>query len=53
MNIIGQGIAFAALIAGTVALELNGKKTDGLWMLVVVWAVFAEWNPKKKTKEDQ
>lgn len=31
---IGQGIAFAALVAAAVTLELYDKNADGLWFLM-------------------
>ena len=35
---IAEAIAFAALVAGAVVLEIHGCPTAGLWVLIVVWA---------------
>ena len=37
---IAVAIAFSALVAGTVVLEIHGCPTDGLWVLIGVWALF-------------
>ena len=44
---IGQGIAFAGLVAGTVYLEVHDKPVGGLWVLIVIWALETDWHPKK------
>lgn len=49
---IGQGIAFAALVAAAAYLEINGKDASGLWVIVVLCAIFAEWHPKQSDKSD-
>ena len=43
---MGQGIAFAALVAGAVCLELNDKTAGGLWVVIVIWALLTDWHPK-------
>lgn len=43
MKGIGEGIAFAAIVAGTVWLEINGKPVTGLWVLIVCWALISNW----------
>lgn len=37
---LGAAIAFAALVAAAVVLEINGKPTSGLWVVIVIWAMF-------------
>lgn len=39
MNAIAQALCFIALLIATVYLEVNGYRTKGLWILIVVWAV--------------
>ena len=39
MTKIAEAIAFSALVAAAVTLELNGKSSAGLWFLIVIWAV--------------
>jgi hypothetical protein len=51
MTWIGQGVAFAALVASAVVLELYDKPSDGLWVLIVVWAISTQWHPKDKTRK--
>lgn len=36
---IGEAIGFAAIVAGTVTLEINGHSTGLLWLLIVIWAI--------------
>jgi hypothetical protein len=43
---IGQGIAFAALVAGAVYLEVHDKPAGGLWFLIVIWVIAVDWYPK-------
>ena len=43
---IGQGIAFAALVAGAVTLEIHDKNASGLWMVIVFWWAVTDWIPK-------
>ena len=45
---IGQGIAFAGLAVAVAWLEISGKQAGGLWFIVVLWAIFADWHPKEK-----
>lgn len=45
---IGQGIAFAGLVGGAAWLEISGKHAGGLWFVIVLWAIFADWHPKGK-----
>lgn len=40
MNELGEGVAFASLVAAAVALEYGGYRSDGVWLLIVVWALF-------------
>lgn len=47
MGAIAEGIAFAALCASAVWLETNGKPANGLWVLVVIWALTTDWGQKK------
>jgi len=47
MNNLGQGIGFAVLVFSTAWLEINDKPVNGLWFLVVLWAVLADWSDKK------
>jgi len=42
---VGQGIAFAGLCGAAAWLEINGRPAGGLWFLIVLWAVFADWHP--------
>jgi hypothetical protein len=51
MNSLGQSIAFAALVAGSAWLEINGKPASGLWIVVVIWALLADWHPKQKDEQ--
>lgn len=44
MNRTGKGIAFLSLVGAAVVLEVNGYQSDGVWLLIVLWAVFGEWN---------
>ena len=46
MNGLGEGIAFAALCAGTAWLEITGNDVGALWMLVGVWAICTDWGQK-------
>lgn len=48
MNWLGQGIAFAALVAAATVLEIYGKPAQGLWLLVVVWVFSAYWYQNQK-----
>jgi len=48
MAYIGQAIAFAALAASAVILEIYDKNAAGLWFMVVFWWVVADWIPKDK-----
>lgn len=43
MNRIGQGIAMAGLAASAAWLEVSGNRADGLWLVLVLWIVFADW----------
>ncbi len=49
---IGQGIAFSALVAAAVTLEVHDKPVSGLWLLIVIWAACADWHPKTEKSED-
>lgn len=53
MKGLGEGIAFAGLIAGATYLEVSGKPAIGLWLLIVVWAMFSDWGQKKKEVEEE
>jgi len=46
MRGLGEGLAFCALVAGTVYLEIKDLPVTGLWILVVVWAVSTDWGQK-------
>lgn len=52
MGWIGQGIAFAALVAGTVYLEVHDKPVGGLWVLIVIWVIANDWHPKTTNRDD-
>ncbi|MDN5619252.1 MAG: hypothetical protein L0G63_02055 [Psychrobacter sp.] len=39
MNDIAQALCFISLLIAAVYLEVNGFKANGLWILIVVWAV--------------
>lgn len=43
---IPEAVAFAALVAGTAALELHDKNADGLWIIVVLWALLSSWGQR-------
>jgi len=45
---IGEGIAFAALVIGTVFLEWKGFPVSGLWIVIVIWALLTDWGQKKE-----
>lgn len=36
---IGEGIGFAGLCVAAAWLEINGKHSGGLWVVVVIWAL--------------
>ena len=40
---IGKGIAMAALIASATVLEIKGKETFLLWMIIFIWIIFGDW----------
>lgn len=44
---IGQGIAFAGLCMAAAWLEVSERNADGLWFLLVFWAIVTDWYPKK------
>ena len=44
MNRIGQGIAMAGLAVSAAWLEVSGNRADGLWIVLVLWSVFADWD---------
>lgn len=37
---LAGAIAFSALVAGAVVLEIHGCSTDGLWIFIIFWAFF-------------
>ena len=41
---VGKGIALGSLTAAAVLLELNDKPVDGLWLLIVLFMFFADWD---------
>ena len=45
---IGEAIAFLALVAGATTLEIFDKPAAGLWVLVVIWALFSTFKMTKK-----
>lgn len=49
---IGQGIAFSALVAAAVYLEIHDKPVSGLWALIVIWAIVTDWYPRPKKQDD-
>ena len=47
-NLNGNGIAFVAFCAMCLLLELFGKTgAGGLWVVVVLWALFGEFKIKE------
>ncbi|MFW2176645.1 hypothetical protein [Moraxella sp. TY6] len=42
----GQSLGFAVLVICTTILELKGHSTQGLWIGVVLWAFFGNFNGK-------
>lgn len=53
MRGLGEGIAFAALCLAAAALEIFDKDTSGLWVIIVLWAIFSDWGQKDEKKSDQ
>lgn len=51
MAFIGQGIAFASLVAAAAALEIHDKNAEGLWIIIVFWWVIADWHPKNHKEQ--
>lgn len=51
MAYIGQGIAFAGLAIAAALLEIHDKNAAGLWLLIVIWWVFADFHPKEKAND--
>ena len=51
MKYIGQGIAFAGLAIAAAMLEIHDKNAAGLWLVIVLWWVFADWRPKEKDSD--
>jgi hypothetical protein len=51
MRGVGEGIAFAALCAAATWLEVAGHEASGLWIVVVIWAVFGDWGQKRGRDE--
>ena len=43
VDMIGKGIAMAGLCIATAWLEVSGQPTGGLWVLIVIWIIIAEW----------
>jgi hypothetical protein len=43
MNRIGKGIAMAGLALSAAWLEVSGNEASGLWLILVLWIVFADW----------
>lgn len=43
MNRIGQGIAMAGLAVSAAWLEVSGNSADGLWIVLVLWILLANW----------
>lgn len=54
MSTKNMGIALmcVALIAAAVALEINGKQSAGLWVLVVLLVMFADWEAMPNTVQN-
>jgi hypothetical protein len=48
MRGLGEGIAFAGLCGVAAWLEISGEGAGGLWVIVVMWAVFTDWGQKKE-----
>lgn len=55
MDDIGEGIAFASLVAGCVAVDIYGSGAGALWTMVVIWVFCfghtAEWIKAKYGKK--
>lgn len=49
---IGIAVMFVALVAAAAALEINGKQSAGLWFLVVLLVIFADWERMTDTTQD-
>ena len=47
---IGKAIAFSTLVIATTVLEIYDKPTEGLWILIVIWAIFSDWYPTNKNE---
>jgi hypothetical protein len=51
MRGVGEGVAFAALVAATAWLEMSGREVSLLWVLIVWWAIFSDWGQKRGRDE--
>jgi len=49
---IGIAVMFAALVAAAATLEINGKQSAGLWLLVALLVVFADWETMTGTTQN-
>lgn len=45
MRAIIAASVLVALIAAATALEINGKEAGGIWILIVLILLFADWLP--------
>lgn len=43
MHCLGKGIAMAALIFAAAWLEVNDKSAGVLWIFVLLWILFGDW----------
>jgi hypothetical protein len=41
---MGKAIVVASLAVCATALEIAGKPAGGLWLVVVLWAIFGDWS---------
>lgn len=50
MGNVGKGIAFAGLCIGAAWLEVTGHEASGLWLVVVLWWLFGDFDGCKCSK---
>lgn len=46
-NLNASGIAFIAFTVCCTMLEIFGNGANGLWVIVVMWAIFGEFERKE------
>lgn len=47
MKAIGQGIAMAGLALSAAWLEISDNSATGLWFLLGLWIILADWQCEK------